>query len=142
MLTILQKGYLEEFLSRSEIISILQLAASEYESTGRYATAIDMYFMLEEFGRLEKDMKSSDYLLKILQIINRELSQVLIDGDNRQEVINTALKVNRKFSLEKLTLKFDNPMDLKQFETFTLLLQLTQFFDLYLDSKFLEALQV
>lgn len=133
---------MEEFLSRSEIISILQLAASEYESTGRYATAIDMYFMLEEFGRLEKDMKSSDYLLKILQIINRELSQVLIDGDNRQEVINTALKVNRKFSLEKLTLKFDNPMDLKQFETFTLLLQLTQFFDLYLDSKFLEALQV
>lgn len=99
--------------------------------------------MLEEFesaGRLVDDKRPSDHLLKILNIINRELSQVLIDGENRREIISLAEKIRQKFIKEKLEDKLRGRK--AELKTFALLYDLTQFFDLCHTSKYNDALLV
>eukprot|EP01027_Heterolobosea_sp_BB2_P016821 GEZU01023893.1.p1 GENE.GEZU01023893.1~~GEZU01023893.1.p1 ORF type:complete len:380 (-),score=172.24 GEZU01023893.1:184-1323(-) len=150
-----KRGCIEDFLSPEQTLLIIQDAAKEYEAQGRLATAVDLYFMAEEHQRaLQQSMMdmdtgavaastaaaagsavtaggesaSSPFLQKILLIMNKELGQVLVNGNQRDEIKFLAQKVDQKFRHDKLAstrLKGDR----KQYNTFVTLMKLTDFFD-------------
>eukprot|EP01080_Neovahlkampfia_damariscottae_P000905 gene905-9815_t len=128
-------GCLEEFFEKDDLINILKLTCDEYEKNGRYDTAIHLNFLLEYFS----DSTQSDsnyYLQNILSIINKELSEVLLGGRNRKEIIQLAQEINKQFGgkLERKLSSFE------KYETFHLLFKLIQYFDLYLGNKYSDCL--
>jgi nuclear pore complex protein Nup93 len=144
-----RKGCIEDFLSNEDILKILEKAATVYQSTGRYHTAVELFFMAEEHLRpiesieqgstpISTSSKASQYLTNIIMIVNDELSQVLISGDNRDLVIQLANTVNQKFSKGNLRFKMKEE-DRRHFDTFSMLLRLVSFFNLFRAEKYNEA---
>lgn len=144
-----KKGCMEEFLDTKEMLKIVLAAAKEYDKMGRFETAVDLYFIAEELQRgdaADRTTKSADILLTILTILSKELSQVLTDGDNRDQVITKARLVRKKFQQENM---LENRLKAQMGETYTkpyttflILLELTEFHDLAKLGKWDQALQV
>lgn len=138
-----KRGCIEDFLPAEDAFYVLEKSAQQYHRIGRYHNAVELYFMAEAPLRIYNTVnpKSSQYLTNILQIMNNELSQVLTNGDNRNIVIQLASKVNMKFIQSNLK-AIMREADKKYFDTFSLLLRLISFFNLYDARKYFEAYEL
>lgn len=135
-----KKGLIETFLEPEQVLRVLQTVAAEYQRNGAYDTAVELLFMAEERERAINlvNANSSFYLRNILTIMIELLNQVLRNGSNRDLIINLAFRVNNKFERENLKYKLAKG-DEKDFETFNLLLRLTNFFTLCQGERYNEA---
>ncbi|KAL9644584.1 hypothetical protein ABK040_015323 [Willaertia magna] len=146
----IKKGCLEQYLTREELLKILEECANNYKETGRYRDAVDLFFMSEDLYRTIAvpihqtgiTDKSIEYFRQVLNIMNDELTQVLSGGENREEVRLLAGKVNAKFVTNTTILhKVKSSKISNLYETFCLLLRLYEVFDLFTNRNYEQALK-
>jgi hypothetical protein len=104
----------------------LELTIDEFYKLGNIMNSINILFILYQNKNEKK------YIIKILDLINKELSQVLVEGDNRNEVIKYVKEIKEKIK------EFDEQR--KELDTFILLSKLIDFFNLYNQKEYKKSI--
>ena len=134
-----KKGCLEELLSTEDFVKLLRSTGKEFENTGSIDIAIQIYFM-------EEDKASDDYsienspLLKILNIVNDQLSQVSVRRDNMGDILRLAALVEKRMTTFQEKLKDDGPGS-QALSLFSQLSKISKFYDLFNSGNYEDALR-
>jgi len=126
-------GIIEDVLSRQEFKEILDMAAEEYQRTGRHEAAIKLHFLAADVKR-GTSSEANKHLAQSLNIVTKDLSRVLsLDTSEKEDVVELARDVfNRTSGNEQLTYER---------HTLDILLRLYSFFEDAKKNRFADALE-